>query len=346
MNIEEQVFPLFESLIQDLSKTYPEIKNSLYRNYEECLVAGPGPGRVLSELPKLQAFLDLVHENGKKISRKDESFFETENILEEISFHNLWSKNISDKTRSTIWKYFQTFSILTINLKSGQDLKDALKSLNESETSEEVAITDKQVASDLRTLKRLASGVQEEIPDASGGAGEADLEGMLGGMMDSNIGQIAKEVAETMDMDAMFGNVSDSTNPMDIMSQMMNPEKMSGIFQNINQVMNQKMESGEFNQDDLKKEAEGMYGSMAQNPMFSGLMGQMQGSGSGSRPGSRPGSGPGSGSGAGSGSGSRPGSRPGSGSDNQVPEVDLTKDEKRRILKEKIKAKENERTGL
>jgi len=317
MDIEDQVFPLFESFIQDLSKTYPEIKNCLYRNYEECLVAGPD--RVFSELPKLQAFLDLVHENGKKISKKDESFFETDNILEEISFRNLWSKNISDKTRSTIWKYFQTFSILTINLKSGQDLKDALKSLNDSDNSEAVTITDKRVASDLRKLKKLTEGVQEEIPGSSGEAGEVDLEGMLGGMMDSNIGQIAKEVAETMDVEAMFGNVSDSTNPMDIMSQMMNPEKMSGIFQNINQVMSQKMESGEFNKDDLKKEAEGMYGSMAQNPMFSGLMGQMQGPQSPSPEDQGP---------------------------SPIPEVELTKEDKRHLLKAKIKMKENERKGL
>ena len=302
MDIENQVFPLFESFIQDLSKSYPEIKNCLYRNYGECIMNKDKP---LSDFPKLQVFLDLIHENDKKISVKDESFFEVETILEDISFQKLWSKNISNKTRATIWKYFQTFSIITINLRSSQQLKDALISLREDE---DVSIKDKEVASDLRKLKKLAEGVQEEIPEDP----EADLEGMLGGMMDSNIGQIAKEVAETMDVEAMFGDVSDNTNPMEIMSQMMNPEKMGGIFQNINKVMSQKMESGEFNRDDLKKEAEGMYGSMAQNPMFSGIMGQMQSDMSQGNP---------------------------------ETVVELTKDEKRQILKEKIRSKEKERTG-
>jgi len=300
MDIEKQVFPLFESFIQDLSKSYPEIKNCLYRNYGECILNKEKP---LSDFPKLQVFLDVIHENEKKISVRDESFFEIETILEDISFQNLWSRNISDKTRATIWKYFQTFSIITINLRSSQQLKDALNSLKEDE---DVTITDKDVASDLRRLKKLAEGVQKDIPEES----EADLEGMMGGMLDSNIGQIAKEVAETMDVGAMFGDMSENTNPMEIMSQMMDPAKMGGIFQNINKVMSQKMESGEFNRDDLKKEAEGMYGSMAQNPMFSGLMGQMQ-------------------------------------SEMSPPDnvVELTKDEKRRILKEKIKSKEKERTG-
>ena len=51
------------------------------------------------------------------------------------------------------------------------------------------------------------------------------------------------------------------------------------IFQNIQQVMDQKMESGNFSQDDLKREAEGMYGTMAKNPMFSSVMNQMGGLG-------------------------------------------------------------------
>ena len=109
------------------------------------------------------------------------------------------------------------------------------------------------------------------------------------------------------------------------MSQMMNPDKMGKIFQNINSVMEKKMESGELQREDLKKEAEGMYGSMAQNPMFKNMMSQMAPEGS---------EGP-----------------EGVGADisevqnDQEPEPELSKEEKRRLLKEKIKAKENERTG-
>ena len=88
-------------------------------------------------------------------------------------------------------------------------------------------------------MKQLSESVQQEIPDESG---ELDLENMLGGLMDTNIGKIAKEVAGTMDMEQVFGNVDESTNPMELMSQMMNPDKMGKIFQNINSVMEKKME--------------------------------------------------------------------------------------------------------
>ena len=329
MEIERQVFPLFASFVRDVAKTYPETKNCLYRNYEECLV--DTETKSLQECPKLQRFLDTIYEHKSKITRKEESFFEVEDILEEISFKNLWQKNITDKTKATIWKYFQTFSLLVINLKSSQELKDALSSIQNDE--EEVHIDDKKVAKELKQMKRLTESVQQEIPEEEDG--EFDLENMLGGMMDTNIGKIAKEVAGSMDMEKVFGNVDESTNPMELMSQMMNPEKMGQIFQNIHSVMETKMEKGDFKKDDLKKEAEGMYGNMAQNPMFQGMMDQMQGP-AGATGEAATGTTEATGGATGGVTGGVTGG---------ATEAELSKEEKRKILKEKIRAKESERTG-
>lgn len=266
MDIEKQVFSIFSSFIRDLSKTFPEIKNCLYRNYEQEIV---GEDLKLNSCPKIQCFLNKVNENSKLIEDKDKKFFEIEDILEEISFRNLWVKNISDKTRNTIWKYFQTFTIININLNSSKQLQEALSSMNEGEIKKE-DIKDKQTAKDLKKLKKLAEDVKTEQD-----GDELDLENMLGGLMDSNIGSIAKEVASSMKIDEMFGNIDENSNPMDVMAQMMNPEKMGNIFQNINSVMEGKMKNGELNEDTLKKEAESMYGDMANNPLFGNLMKQM-----------------------------------------------------------------------
>ena len=35
--VETQLFGIFNDFIRDLSKTFPEIKSCLYRNYEGCL---------------------------------------------------------------------------------------------------------------------------------------------------------------------------------------------------------------------------------------------------------------------------------------------------------------------
>ena len=95
--------------------------------------------------------------------------------------------------------------------------------------------------------------------------------------MDSGIGEIAKEVAQGLDVESMFGNVDENSNPMELMAQLMNPDKMGAIFNNINSVMEQKMANGELTQEGLKSEAEGMMGQMGENPMFKNMMQGMQG---------------------------------------------------------------------
>ena len=261
--VEKQLFSIFSNFIRDLSKTYPEIKSCLYRNYEDCLLNETEP---LSKFPKLLNFLELINEYETYITDKNLEFFDLEiKLLEEISFQKLWEKNISNKTRETIWKYLQTFQIININLKSNEQLREALNQIGKDTVME----VDKKTAKDLKKLKKLTKDVKKE-------PGEDELDEMFGGLLDTGIGDIAKEVAKNINVEEMFGDVNESTNPMELMSRMMNPEKMSSIFQNINTVMEQKVESGEITKDSLKNEADGMMNQMSDNPLFSGMMNKMK----------------------------------------------------------------------
>ena len=135
---------------------------------------------------------------------------------------------------------------------------------------------DKSSLKDIKKMQKLSEEVQSKSNAGAGGTeGENELDQMLGGLMDSGIGDIAKEVAQSLDVESMFGNVDENSNPMELMAQLMNPDKMGAIFNNINSVMEQKMESGELSQEGLKKEAEGMMGQMGENPMFKNMMQQM-----------------------------------------------------------------------
>lgn len=264
--VEQKLFSLFSDFIRDLSKVFPEIKSSLYRNYEDCLV--DEDNKCLCDFPKVKSFLDLIGDYEKFIVDKNLEFFDLEvEFLEEISFKRLWEKSISNKTRESIWKYLQTFQLISINLKSSEDLKNVLN-------GEDIKI-EKDVAKDLKKMKKLSEDVQSESNSQAVGEGENELDKMLGGLMNSGIGDIAKEVAENLDVESMFGNVNENSNPMELMSQLMNPEKMGAIFNNINSVMENKMSSGELSQADLKREAEGMMSKMGENPMFKGMMDQM-----------------------------------------------------------------------
>ena len=221
--IEKQLFSIFGSFIRDLSKTYPEIKSCLYRNYEECLL---NEDKSLSEYPKLQIFLDLIHEYEKYITDKNSEFFDLEiELLEEISFKRLWEKNISGKTRESIWKYLQTFQIININLHSNAQLREALSQIG----TDTVMEVDRRTVKDLKKLKKLSGDIKQEVTEE-----ETEFDELLGGLMDTGIGDIAKEVASGMNIEEMFGDMDENTNPMEMMSRLMNPEKMGSIFQNIN----------------------------------------------------------------------------------------------------------------
>lgn len=307
--VETQLFGIFNDFIRDLSKTFPEIKSCLYRNYEGCLT--DVDDKKLCDLPKLNRFLELIGDYEKMITDKNLEFFDLEvEFLEEISFKLLWTKNISNKTRESIWKYLQTFQLININLRSSQQLKDALSQIG-TDTEMEV---DRTTAKDLKKMKKLSDSVKEKA------TGESELDDMLGGLMGGGIGDIAKEVAKNMDIENMFGNIDENSNPMEIMAQMMNPEKMGSIFNNINSVMEQKMESGELNQDSLKSEAEGMMGKMGENPMFKNMMRTMDPTMQ-------------------QGMNATGSAVPTVDSDVPPPEPELTREEKQKILREKINEK-------
>jgi hypothetical protein len=303
--VEQKLFSLFSDFIRDLSKVFPEIKNSLYRNYEDCLVDG---SKCLCDFPKVKRFLELIGDYEKYIVDKNLEFFDLEvEFLEEIRFNRLWEKSISNKTRESIWKYLQTFQLISINLKSSEALNAVLEGDK----------IDKSSLKDIRKMQKLSEEVQSK---GTSEEGENDLDQMLGGLMDSGIGEIAKEVAQGLDVESMFGSVDENSNPMELMAQLMNPDKMGAIFNNINSVMEQKMATGELSQEGLKKEAEGMMGQMGDNPMFKNMMQGMQGVQQADE------------SNIDTGDTSRPSN-----------DGELSREEKQRRLREKIKQKQNNR---
>ena len=57
-------------------------------------------------------------------------------MLQNVSFKLIWNSDISDDTKSKIWKYLQTFCIISINEKSNNKIGDAIKSIESNEKDE------------------------------------------------------------------------------------------------------------------------------------------------------------------------------------------------------------------
>ena len=118
MDIDSKCLSVFKSFINDIIKVFPEYKIKLEDVYGDLLKMDTC---VLDKQELLIEFLERVHKLDKKITNKDDSVFNDDPIiLTEISFKNIWTTNISVKTKESIWKYLQTFCLLYINNKSNK----------------------------------------------------------------------------------------------------------------------------------------------------------------------------------------------------------------------------------
>lgn len=270
MELDNKCLDLFKKFIKDIIKVYPEYNEPLHKTYEEILILDEV---ILSENEVLQEFLSRIRKLSKDITNKNESMFENEPLLlTDISFKNIWSGNISFKTKETIWKYLQAFCLLDINIKSSAELKNTLNEINDDK---EVDLSDKTIASDVKKIKKMTENIQEPIAedistDNSVNTSEDFNSEPFESMMNSDIGKIAQEVSDSLNIEELMG---DSDNPLDMIQKLMSGDGMSKIMSNVHSIVNSKVESGEINKDDMVNQAQGLYSSMNMdtNPLFQAM---------------------------------------------------------------------------
>ena len=262
MDIHSQCFSVFKSFTSDIIKVFPEYEVPLEQTYGSLLKLETC---IIEEQELLQEFLDRVNKLNKKITNKDDSMFTDDSlILTNISFKEIWTTNISYKTKENIWKYLQTFCLLSLNHQSNKDLQEALSNLSEDKTIE---ITDKKVASDVKKIKKMTENIQEPIAEE---VKEDNPFSQMEEMMNSSeIGKIAQQVSESLDIESMLGG--DSDNPMEIFQKLMSGDAMGKIMNSINTAVNQNVENGTINKDTMVNEAQNMYKGLGDNPMFKAM---------------------------------------------------------------------------
>ena len=123
--MSDNVIKLFKSFIDDIISVFPEYKNRLEKYYKEAIESEE------KKHPKIVEFLKNIDEISDQIIEKDIQLFNDDPIiLQNVSFKLIWNNDISDQTKNSIWKYLQTFSLLSITYFSNIELKEALESFN------------------------------------------------------------------------------------------------------------------------------------------------------------------------------------------------------------------------
>ena len=265
MDLNEKILSVFKKMINDIMDVYPEQKGSIYEKYESVMNMET---LNLEECELLKNFMDNINKYSSKITNKDVDVI-TDDLIDGIPLKKIWVSDISDSAKDEIWKYLQTFCIISINLNSSKELQELL--------SGETGTIDPENRKDLKDLKRIKK-LKESIDTINTNKSNdvPDMNGMNDIFSNTGIGQLAKEIAEGLNFEEMLGQNSDldegEQNMEDVMQNIMNPANFMNLFQNINSKVQEKIQSGDIDENILTGEAQNLYGNFQNNPMFQSMM--------------------------------------------------------------------------
>ena len=201
-------------------------------------------------------------------------------FLPGIVFKLLWSDNISDITRETIWKYLQLilFSVIG-SVHTSHELGDTAKlfeAINEDELKNKLQETFENMQNLFDTnLDETAEDTEpnskpninmENVPTPE------QIHEHINSMMGGKLGKLAMELAEETANDLNL-DLNDVKEPKDVFQTLFkNPTKMMGMVKNIGNKIDEKIKSGEIKESELMSEGMELLNKMQTMPG----MGDMQ----------------------------------------------------------------------
>jgi len=257
-------------MINDLIKVFPEYTKRLLSYYKETL-----QNESDEKDERLKEFLLNVNEISDDIVDDNFDIFESDPVLlQNVSFKLIWNSDISDDTKSKIWKYLQTFCIISINEKSNNKIGDVIKSIESNEK-----VKDRETLKNMKKLKKLNKSIEndgaldkligekvkkeeEEIEISEDSSNE--MKKMEEMFKNTGIGKIAKDITDELNIEQMLENGGG-------IEDIFKGENMGNIIQSISS----KISSEDLQSGDLVSEASTICSSMQGNPLFSSLMSNM-----------------------------------------------------------------------
>jgi urease gamma subunit len=194
----------------------------------------------------------------------------------------LWSYNISDSTRDTIWKYLQLILFAVIgSVHNSSELGDTAKlfeAINEEELKNKLQETlenmsnlfdmkEKQGEHEGQEGENSGNGINmENMPNAD------DIHQHINSMMGGKLGKLAMELAEETANDLNI-DMENTTDAKDVFQKLFkNPGKMMNMVKNIGNKIDEKIKSGEIKESELMSEGMDLLNKMQSMPG----MGDMQ----------------------------------------------------------------------
>ena len=207
--------------VLNVIKIYPEYKESLEEYYDELLKNDSS-----NDDKYVKRFMRKFNELKSLISQKDESIFsETICFLKNVDFKDIWNnENTTLEIKNTIWKYLQTLFIIGDTIISDSNkIKSLVDNLQKTRNNEPL---DENISDEnqdmLNMLKNLSENSKNKLDESM--------------LTDGLIGNLAKELAEDINLDDLNLDINEKGNVGDIFSKILsgdNPEIHESYTKNV-----------------------------------------------------------------------------------------------------------------
>ena len=223
-----------------------------------------------------ERFFDILYKNVEMFTQ--ESDINTE-FLPAIVFKQLWSCDISENTRETIWKYLQLILFAVIgSVHSSSELGDTAKlfeAINEEELKNKLQETLEGMQHLFESSGEPADSAQSETSGPSPNMNMPSAEQLhehIHSLMGGKLGKLAMELAEETANDLNL-DMENTSNAQDVFQTLFkNPGKMMNMVKNIGSKIDEKIKSGEIKESELMEEGMDLLNKMKGMPG----MGDMQ----------------------------------------------------------------------
>lgn len=285
--ISAEFYKVIKDLIRDIKETFPEVVPLINKWWKESLDFE----YIDDEIERMKVFeesqkssiqflftfcqkkfpprvFEILYQNDEMF--KVDSDIDTE-FLPHIHFKNLWQFDISQKTRDTIWKYLQLilFSIIG-SLENREAFGDSAK-LFEAINGDDFKNKLEETISQMHGLFDMPSSENFSNSDASFNMPEGipnadDIHEHINGMLDGQLGKLAKEIAEetAANLNIDMENVTDMK---DVFSNLVkNPTKLMGLVKSVGDKLDSRIKSGEIKESELISEATDIMNKMKNMP--------------------------------------------------------------------------------
>mgnify|MGYP001399722463 CR=1 FL=1 len=263
------------NFLTELNTVFPEYNEIFVNNYSDIF-----PQTEESKSNKtdkyVKDFMSNINEYTKQVAQKDDTIFKGDkeiNFLLGLDFRNLWIKDINEKTRESIWKYLQTLYVIGKKVVGEDDEINELLNkftLQTGDASQEEMMKNiKNETDEMMNMFKNLSQIEQnpDLPNTS----ENDMKNLFEGGV---ISDIAKELTNELNLDNL--DMGEPNNINEAFANLMgggNGNK--GFFDLVTKVgekIQNKVQSGEVNQNDLMNEAQKMMGGLKDPNKMANIM--------------------------------------------------------------------------